>query len=612
MDEVRPRAGALEALEQADRAEGVEGEGLVEGLLEGDRRRAVDDGVDPRPARRPSARPSSLRSPAIARIRLPSPSSAKGSATSTSSSRRRRASSSEGALSSTTSRSIPSPWRSSAASTALPRNPEAPVTRTLLPASLSRTRWFPSLVTGAILGIAPVAPARPRVRNCAAPPPKWTEVRPQYNFPQWRAERDGDDAGRIPRSGKRSWSRSGSCSPRSRSPPRAAGTWAIDVYNSAPPLSSLQPVQKGRSSAIYAADGSLIGFIRSSNIRQPVSTEQLPDDLKEATVAIEDRGFFDHGAVDFAGDRPRRAQEHRGGGHGRGGLDDHPAAGPQPLHPASRTDDQAKADRSAPRLRGGGSALEDLDPHRLPEHGALRDGRRPDRGRRRGGGADLLRQAGQGPDPDRGGADRRPAAGALRIQPLPRPAGGERTAQRGARRDGGGGLHHLLRTCRGAGQRPRPQPGRQVQGDPRPLPLRPRPAGADRQIRDQHGPQRRPQGLHDDRPRTPGTRRGSGRIVQRLLPRRRPGRRPRLGRPGQRRDRRPRLDRRLRDRKPVQLRLAGAPAAGVLVQDLRPDDRDQAGDRPRLDLLRRHLADDPADPRRRPTGRSTTPSPAAA
>ena len=35
----------------------------------------------------------------------------------------------------------------------------------------------------------------------------------------------------------------------------AAGTWAIDVYNSAPPLSSLQPVQKGRSSAIYAADG---------------------------------------------------------------------------------------------------------------------------------------------------------------------------------------------------------------------------------------------------------------------------------------------------------------------------------------------------------------------
>ena len=79
-----------------------------------------------------------------------------------------------------------------------------------------------------------------------------------------------------------------------------AATWAIDVYNSAPPLSSLKPVQKGRSSAIYAADGSLIGFIRSSNIRQPVPARALPQDLKDATVAIEDKNFFDHGAIDPA------------------------------------------------------------------------------------------------------------------------------------------------------------------------------------------------------------------------------------------------------------------------------------------------------------------------
>ena len=64
-----------------------------------------------------------------------------------------------------------------------------------------------------------------------------------------------------------------------------------------------------------------------------------------------------------------------------------------------------------------------------------------DRGRGRGGGADLLRQAGQGADPDRGGADRRPAAGALRIQPLPRPAGGAAAPQRGARGDARAGLH---------------------------------------------------------------------------------------------------------------------------------------------------------------------------
>ncbi len=80
-----------------------------------------------------------------------------------------------------------------------------------------------------------------------------------------------------------------------------AAAWALNVYESAPPLSSLKPVQKGRSSAIYAADGSLIGFIRSNNIRQPVSSEALPQTLKDATVAIEDKNFFHHGALDPEG-----------------------------------------------------------------------------------------------------------------------------------------------------------------------------------------------------------------------------------------------------------------------------------------------------------------------
>jgi penicillin-binding protein 1A len=78
-------------------------------------------------------------------------------------------------------------------------------------------------------------------------------------------------------------------------------SWALSVYNSAPPLSSLQPVQKGRSSAIYAADGSLIGFIRSDNIRQPVPERALPQMLKEATIAIEDKNFYKHGALDPEG-----------------------------------------------------------------------------------------------------------------------------------------------------------------------------------------------------------------------------------------------------------------------------------------------------------------------
>ncbi|MDQ2630127.1 MAG: penicillin-binding protein [Actinomycetota bacterium] len=80
-----------------------------------------------------------------------------------------------------------------------------------------------------------------------------------------------------------------------------AAAWALNIYNSAPPLSSLKPVQKGRSSAIYAADGSLIGFIRSENVRQPLPGKSLPAVLKEATVAIEDKNFYEHGALDYEG-----------------------------------------------------------------------------------------------------------------------------------------------------------------------------------------------------------------------------------------------------------------------------------------------------------------------
>ncbi len=80
-----------------------------------------------------------------------------------------------------------------------------------------------------------------------------------------------------------------------------AGGWAVNVYESAPPLSSLKPVQKGRSSAIYAADGSLIGFIQAENIRQPVPERGMPQMLRDATVAIEDKNYFNHGALDPAG-----------------------------------------------------------------------------------------------------------------------------------------------------------------------------------------------------------------------------------------------------------------------------------------------------------------------
>src|SRR5919109_543169 len=78
----------------------------------------------------------------------------------------------------------------------------------------------------------------------------------------------------------------------------AGVAWVISVYESAPSIASLQPITKGAVSKVYAADGSLIGVIHSDKIRQPISSARIPQDLKDATVAIEDRRFYDHGGID--------------------------------------------------------------------------------------------------------------------------------------------------------------------------------------------------------------------------------------------------------------------------------------------------------------------------
>ena len=78
----------------------------------------------------------------------------------------------------------------------------------------------------------------------------------------------------------------------------AGAVWLINVYDSAPSLASLRPITKGAISKVYAADGSLLGVIHSDNIRQPIPSARIPQDLKDATVAIEDKRFYSHGGID--------------------------------------------------------------------------------------------------------------------------------------------------------------------------------------------------------------------------------------------------------------------------------------------------------------------------
>jgi penicillin-binding protein 1A len=77
--------------------------------------------------------------------------------------------------------------------------------------------------------------------------------------------------------------------------------WVVSVANSGPEIADLKPVDPGASSIVYAADGSRLGFIQSDVLRTPVPSRLIPQVMRDATIAIEDKRFFDHTGVDFEG-----------------------------------------------------------------------------------------------------------------------------------------------------------------------------------------------------------------------------------------------------------------------------------------------------------------------
>ncbi|MGI8674265.1 MAG: transglycosylase domain-containing protein, partial [Thermoleophilaceae bacterium] len=77
--------------------------------------------------------------------------------------------------------------------------------------------------------------------------------------------------------------------------------WVVAIAATTPPIEELVPQDQGRSSQIFAADGSLLGYVVSDEIRAPVPADQHPRDLRNATVAIEDERFWSHEGVDFEG-----------------------------------------------------------------------------------------------------------------------------------------------------------------------------------------------------------------------------------------------------------------------------------------------------------------------
>ncbi|HEX6945643.1 MAG TPA: transglycosylase domain-containing protein, partial [Casimicrobiaceae bacterium] len=77
--------------------------------------------------------------------------------------------------------------------------------------------------------------------------------------------------------------------------------WVVGLMASAPSLDSIKPVEQGATSQVFAADGSRLGFIQDVTLRSPIPREEIPNNVRNATVAIEDRRFYSHKGVDVEG-----------------------------------------------------------------------------------------------------------------------------------------------------------------------------------------------------------------------------------------------------------------------------------------------------------------------
>ncbi len=75
--------------------------------------------------------------------------------------------------------------------------------------------------------------------------------------------------------------------------------YVLAIAASAPDLSELKPADKGQLSAVYAIDGTRLGFIQSDVLRRVVPWRDIPVNLRRATVAIEDERFYKHDGVDL-------------------------------------------------------------------------------------------------------------------------------------------------------------------------------------------------------------------------------------------------------------------------------------------------------------------------
>ena len=79
----------------------------------------------------------------------------------------------------------------------------------------------------------------------------------------------------------------------------SAAGYVLAITAGAPDLSELRADDKGQVSVVFAADGSRLGFVQSDVLRRVVPFEDMPREVRQATVAIEDERFYRHQGVDL-------------------------------------------------------------------------------------------------------------------------------------------------------------------------------------------------------------------------------------------------------------------------------------------------------------------------
>ena len=169
-------------------------------------------------------------------------------------------------------------------------------------ATVTVRSWAPDasgLETRARATCAGVSHAGCASRACCEPPARQRSTRPRASV---RADTIGASAGTAgahddaASSAPFSSCSSGSspCSPRSASAARARSRPTAH-------LQDLRPATIGSNTFVYAADGTLLGSIPAEKNRQPVSLSEISPWMGKATVAIEDRRFYQHGGIDFEG-----------------------------------------------------------------------------------------------------------------------------------------------------------------------------------------------------------------------------------------------------------------------------------------------------------------------